>query len=86
MKLFLGSTEHTCKGHVSAALKHSAWVDIALGECKILSGRFFCVNAVSDVLASSSWIGSVGHSTSKCGVCNASFPPKQAPLNFFLVN
>lgn len=76
IKLFLGSNKRICKGNVSALLRSSARVDVALGECKILSGRFLCVNAVSDVLVSSFWIGSVGHSTSKCGVRNASFTPK----------
>jgi len=32
-----------CKGKISAVLKGSAWVDVALGECKILSGMFFYV-------------------------------------------
>lgn len=76
IKLFLGSNKHTCKGNVSAAFQSSAWVDVALGECKIFVWEFFCVNTVSDILVSSSWTGSVGHSTSKCGVLNASFAPK----------
>lgn len=37
---------------VSAALESSACVGVALGE--FLSGKFFCVNAVSDMLVSSS--------------------------------